>query len=306
MKFNKILAILIITIIAAAVTSKRRRLTTTGTSNYSIHTGYNDAGSGSIFYLDRHYLTCGNNALTFFELVRNPSNSGQIRYLGSCLRSSALSGSSSAKYTSWNDKASNEKKSVNFLDRHTMNCGNGKVITGFGLRRSGNRIRYQYGCVKADYVCCKQVSSVQEDMGDKSNYYLDRQEIGVNKATYSALQRIRLRTKYDPDRMWYEFTKCQLTDMDAKNKEGPAKTKYNNLSKELSQNKIKLDKEKKRLNTYNQKHGNGQEIFESDVHLMEIQSIVTNLEAKVNKLTQDTNSAKTTLDNLQSKNRCKY
>jgi hypothetical protein len=104
----------------------------------SFETPKNDDGRGSIFYLDRHNVMCGGNeALNMFRLLRSGN---QIYYYFKCVKSlEYITNTCQDMNTMINDINNNERKSLDYLDRHNMDCGN-RVIRGFRLMRSQNRI----------------------------------------------------------------------------------------------------------------------------------------------------------------------
>merc|ERR1740117_2666777 len=120
------------------------------------------------------------------------------------------------KFTNYN--ATNGDHSVNFLDRHAMACPANNVLRNFKVERNPSKmdhIRYKYTCVAANVLCCKKSSSSKQAMGNKSSFYLDRQQIGNHKSTNTAFSALRLRSSYGPDLMWYDYSMCELMDMDA-------------------------------------------------------------------------------------------
>ena len=67
------------------------------------------------------------------------------------------------------------------------------------------------------FLCCNSNSTPKMDMGDGTIFYLDRQLVGNNNSPNLAMSQFRLRTSYNPDKMWYDFTSCKIADMDAIN-----------------------------------------------------------------------------------------
>ena len=208
---------LFFTLFVSTFTRRRAHSRRTSAPNtiYDSFSGWNsaDGGVGNIFYLDRQDAKCSTGAMSYFQMHRSGNN---VRYYLSCLKSSAISDSATALYTGFN--ATSGKKCVNYLDRHNVVCPNGSVISGFKLERNPSntsQIRYRYYCKPAQTVCCNSFHSSKQDMGDKSIWYLDRQHIGMNDSKTHAMQQFRLRTSYNPDQMWYDYTMCKLMDLDA-------------------------------------------------------------------------------------------
>lgn len=94
---------------------------------------------GYVFYLDRHHVDCGNNALLGFKLVR-PTDS-KIAYDYTC-------GSLPMKNIRSEKTAANTDGGggIIYLDRHDVNCGSDALL-GFRLYRpSPGMIAYEYTC----------------------------------------------------------------------------------------------------------------------------------------------------------------
>jgi len=182
-------------------------------------------GNGNIFYLDRHQPSCAQGAMTSFILERKNRNSDNVRYANTCVNSSAITGKKQVRYTNFN--ATDGAKSVQFLDRHNVNCPAGTLIQNFRLqRKSGDnkKIRYQYTCVSAETLCCKSYTNGATDAGDFQIFYLDRQRIGHQNNKNWGLNQFKLSVKYGPKNMWgnpkdnkiyYSYEMCKLKDMDA-------------------------------------------------------------------------------------------
>lgn len=219
MKFAKIIGILITLTIAASVFSKAASRHKRSRSAFkapakvaSSSTGFTATDGGKIFYLDRQTVSCPNGALSFFQMNRKGDN---IRYNTSCINADSITGTTSVNYTQWN--ATSGSVCVNFLDRHNMACPNGQVLSSFKLQRNNSQIRYQYSCIAAQTVCCKTVSGPKQDMGDRTIFYLDRQQVGTFNSKDTVLSQIKLSTSYSPDLMWYNYTQCKIADVDAIN-----------------------------------------------------------------------------------------
>jgi len=217
MKFNRIFVSLIVLTLAIATmarTHTRNHFHTSAPMTfYTVTNSYQTSAGGNIFYLDRNLCSCNKGAIGYFQIQRSGDN---LRYYTTCPKGSAITGPEMIKYTNYN--ATNGDKSVNFLDRHNMSCPANHVLRNFKLERNPSNmsnIRYKYTCVAANVLCCKKATSSPQAMGDKTTFYLDRQQIGDHKGKNKAFSQLRLRTKYGPDQMWYEYKMCELMDMDA-------------------------------------------------------------------------------------------
>lgn len=198
-------------------------LTTNIISQQSISaTQYQPTSGGNIFYLDKHNVKCNaqnsGSALSYFYMDRQKNSSDKMRYEFSCLQSHSIAMSLDAKehHTTWGPVGNNHSASVNYLDRHHVNCPEGQVLRDFHLQRKSNDIRYGYHCVHANTLCCKTETLKKHPMGDKTLFYLDRQPVGTLSSTKFAIKGFVLRTSYNPEEMWYTYEKCQIEDFDAK------------------------------------------------------------------------------------------
>lgn len=156
----------------------------------SYETPKNEDGSGSIYYLDRHDVMCGGNeALNMFKLVRNGRN---INYYFKCVKSeNYITNTCQTLNTPINDTNGNDRKSTDYLDRHNMDCGD-KVIRGFRLKRSNNKIFYSYQCCAAAARSNNPFSTQYTDKGDSSIYNLTLQEVDAGE--FNVFSKIKLET----------------------------------------------------------------------------------------------------------------
>jgi len=173
--------------------------------------------NGYIIYLDRHELDCDKGAISYFRMFREYKNGGgtdRVQYRYSCLNSSSI-GKSSLANTPYNGYSG--RHTINSLDEHDVRCPDGQVLQKFKLSRNpkGDKIRYDYKCAKADILCCKSHSSSMQDLGDKSVFYLDRQEAGQLDSMYWALAQFRLTSGSLGKQINYSYKLCKLRDLEA-------------------------------------------------------------------------------------------
>jgi|DEB0MinimDraft_4_1074332.scaffolds.fasta_scaffold25755_2 hypothetical protein len=140
----------------------RFQLTRTGanTINYRVHcmegvdsgksdwkyTTADEDGDGDVRYLDRHKVDCGDKAISDFWL-KNRADDGTMKYAFRC---SDLAHDNNMCYemiTPFNDDGDGNMR---YLDRHSVECGEGYALTSFGLERNTNdsRIAYRYNCCR--------------------------------------------------------------------------------------------------------------------------------------------------------------
>jgi len=184
--------------------------------SYNKQTNANDAGSGDVFYLDRHDIACSkNSALTSFRLQRQDP---KMFYKYNCLTSTALSKKSFIdKQTNFDATDSNSVNSANYLDRHDVKCPDSYALQQFKLIRDGNRIAYKYRCVKFIGTDCKsQMTDETFGSNKRETYYLDRQVILLEPNR--VLQGFRLTSRYDGNNAYYRYAlqTCKLDDVDSK------------------------------------------------------------------------------------------
>jgi hypothetical protein len=165
-------------------------------------TQLNDDGSGSIYYLDRHQLDCGlGSAIKQFNFHRD---SGKIQYQYQCIKSSYITETCVTKTTSNNDVAGDDQHSAHYLDRHNLQCDDGYAMRSFKQTRSGNQIGYSFTCCAATFESCTSLTTQQTDQGDRTTFYLDRQN--VDAGDRSVFKKIKLNTSNS--KFSYDITKC--------------------------------------------------------------------------------------------------
>jgi len=162
--------------------------------NTQRYTNWNNSGNGNIFYLDRHHVDCQHHLLIDFQLERSGNN---IRYRYNC--SHERSHNLHLYYTSWNNVARNQRKSVHYLDRHDVKCPADRGLSGFVLQRHGNQIRYAYSCVlppvaqKCDF---HGLMHKEENLDGKSIFYLDRFYVHGRSNNYLSGFKLSRKTKH--------------------------------------------------------------------------------------------------------------
>jgi hypothetical protein len=178
---------------------------------YDKSTNWNDAGEGSVWFLERHNLMCDypNSAMTSFKYERNGDG---IRYVFKCIQNNKISNSCSTNYTKWKDVGGYEKEAIHYLDRHLVACPVHTTLRGFVIRRQdapGNLLRYEYTCCQTEYSKTIANRTERTSMGNRNTFYLDRQRF-LPLGPDEALQSFKLETKFDPDELDYYFTSALL------------------------------------------------------------------------------------------------
>jgi hypothetical protein len=174
----------------------------TGSSIVNRNTGWNDAGEGSIWFLDRHRVTCNMNnaAIKSFWYERSGE---RIRYNYDCVIHPKISNTCESRRTKMSDVGSSEYKSLNFLDRQQVFCFGDESMKSFKLERVDNRLQYSVECCKTEFVSDYKTRWEKTDMGNKNSYYLDRQKVLLGAD--EALRGFWMEVSYNPDQIWYAW-----------------------------------------------------------------------------------------------------
>lgn len=137
-------------------------------------TNTDDLG-GSIFALAQQNVACSDNeALSNFRYIKGTN---LVKYSYKCVKSDSITNNCQIKETIPNAiKDSDPKTSLNYLDRHELDCGTGSVMRGYQLYKSGDKlIFYKYNCCFAALTECVDFKTDNTEGGEKSIIYLDRQ-----------------------------------------------------------------------------------------------------------------------------------
>ena len=125
-----------------------------GTSSIAGYTYDGGGGSGNAVYLNRQNAVC--NANTAFNRINLLHNEDEQKYDYDCIGGGGLD-STNASYTLYtpSNQLNDGSENGQYLDRHDVNCGTGRVLSQFKLQRTDdsgnpndNLARYQYTCLK--------------------------------------------------------------------------------------------------------------------------------------------------------------
>ena len=147
------------------------------------NSGAHDDGGGKVYFMDRHNIECGSDALNGFGLIRQPGGRTQYNYL--CLKPGNLKTHDKRTGSDWQGHNNGNVNSALYLDRHTINCNN-KPITQFRLHRDGDKkVYYKYKCgnVSTQNNACRETSTPWNQESD-SVHYLDRHYAKCNPDEY--------------------------------------------------------------------------------------------------------------------------
>jgi hypothetical protein len=170
------------------------------------YTSLGDDGDGSIYQLANHTIDCGTGKLlSSFKLERSGD---KMRYRYKCVEDKDDTNYCVIKTTTSNVVNSDYFHSINYLDRHTLDCSDGYAIRKVQLIKSGSQIYFSYSCCKASLNYCSYNETKNEDRGDKSTHYLDRLE--VNAGNFRVLKGFKFNSSGD-EQMNYSYTSCGIS-----------------------------------------------------------------------------------------------
>ena len=162
-------------------------------------------GGGKVYYMDRHNINCGSDALNGFGLIRQPGGRTQYNYL--CLKPGNLTKHDKRTGSNWQGHNNGNVNSALYLDRHTVDCSD-KPITQFRLHRDGTKkVYYKYKCgnVSTQNNACRNTSTPWNQESDNV-HYLDRHYAKCNPDEYMTKFRLGRDGK---GKFRYEFRCCK-------------------------------------------------------------------------------------------------
>ena len=130
---------------------------------------------GSIFALAKHDLNCPNkHGMTHFQAQKS-GNNFWFRYqcYGAC-KGLKVFNKSYEGTTKANATDGNKKRSLHYLDRHSVQCKNGYSLQSFGLKQQGNQIFYKFKCTETK--CSKRTTykTPSPNMGQNETKFYPR------------------------------------------------------------------------------------------------------------------------------------
>jgi len=188
--------------------------------NHALATPDNDWGNSATIYLDRHNVDCGIGALASFQLKR--PNAHKIKFDYKCILPKScindcqknlekIDGEKCKKLSTPANILGNETgKSINYLDRHTIKCPTGYVLTHFHLLRVPPKIKFDYTCCPATVKDCTTKNTTETDFVDYGIVYLERQNVEVPDIKTQALTGFKLHTDYGRHSYFYEMFYCTV------------------------------------------------------------------------------------------------
>jgi len=238
MKFNKTLLLLllchfIIQIIncknlntsnSNKIKRKKSKTSTKGSLLTTIkkETKKDEYGEGSIFFLDRHELSCSIGVLTDFSLVMQGPYKYQYNYScvqpahcdDNCIAELTKSDANTCKNLSTTpaDIEKEDKKSLKSLDKHELKCPDEFLLTGFHMqsKRNPNKIFYNYRCCPSKVQNCKAGQSEWKPFGDNSVKELDKLKVGHVDPSRFGLKDFKVQLDLAKNTFSYHYTACEI------------------------------------------------------------------------------------------------
>merc|ERR1711871_708937 len=125
-------------------------------------------------YLDRHHVSCGNDAIRYFRMSRPSHN--DIKYDIACQRTASAGARVLESYVAATSIFHGPR--VHYIDRQPWTgCRDGFALTHFNARNRGHdNIDYLYTCKRYDgYMSsCEHRRTGSSNIGNQDIYYLDR------------------------------------------------------------------------------------------------------------------------------------
>jgi len=113
-------------------------------------TSQNTDGRGNMLYLDRHNVKCNKDqAMTRWKIGRPSGRTIRVKFTCQTVRSGLES--CERKSTSPSNDGGWNNRNTMYLDRHTLNCGDDKMLTKWKLNRVGGKVQFKYTCCAAKY-----------------------------------------------------------------------------------------------------------------------------------------------------------
>lgn len=181
-----------------------------------------ESGKGSIFYLDRHNLNCETGAMSEFTLMRKGPYKYHFNYAcilptkcdQNCVKMLKEHDAKNCQHktTTPNDINSDENKSLNFLDRHKIECPADHLLTQFNMKskRNPNKIFFNYTCCPAKVSDCKEGKMKEKAFGDFSTLQLGQYKVGHESPDQYALRGFQLKVDYASKKYHYEYSYCKV------------------------------------------------------------------------------------------------
>jgi hypothetical protein len=161
-------------------------------------TNANSVGNGrDIGYLNRHNLDCpkhevlGGMGMSDFQLHR--ASSSEVEYKYRCCDLQVDPGTQVKKFTTA-ARHGTGSQGHRFLERHTLDCGDGYVIKAFSLFRAGHtQVAYHYDCIEHPTPAgqCTDYYTPTAPMGT-SLFYLENHHVDCPETAQPYLQFMRL------------------------------------------------------------------------------------------------------------------
>jgi hypothetical protein len=171
--------------------------------------------NGNILRLAELNVECYDNEVLLYWRVVKGSGIMHIEY--KCLLHPSVSFEHTYKVTNWNSINSDKRKSLNYLDRHDIDCDVDQAIGAFQMEIKSSQIRFKYRCntIQSASLSIRNTAYENVNFGEIQN--LDVHPIfgSDRKSVDQVLRGWRMRTKYQ--NRWctvfcenYQFIKFEI------------------------------------------------------------------------------------------------
>jgi len=181
-----------------------------------------ESGNGSIYYLDRHDMSCDIGVLTEFTFLKEGPY--KLKYDFSCVQPLKCDESCIAQLrkhdantcktmsTPVNDIGGDDKKSMNFLDRHHVKCPDGMLLTRAKMesKRNPNKIYYNYTCCPHKVEECKEIKTPPTPYKNFSTDVMDKCRVGDPEPLKRGIKEFKMEMDYGKSTFIYKSTTCLI------------------------------------------------------------------------------------------------
>jgi len=162
-----------------------------------------EAGNRGVEYLDRHPITCASNQLLNFFSFTFDNNKNKLISNYKCITPSTSISNCWQRNSNW-DHLPRNTGSINFLDRHSIECDNG-FIQSVILATHGDYMRYEATCCNINVWGGDRNKVFSTNKNGLAGWYVDqfKDVDGIDAGQLSAISYFRPRT--DGSHFFYDY-----------------------------------------------------------------------------------------------------
>ena len=202
--------------------SKKFQTKETLITEISISTDPKEINKGSIYNLDNHEIACNIGVLSKWELALEGPYKQKFNYScvqpakcdANCIEELKKSDAKICKHltTSPNDINTDDKASINFLDRHDIKCDDNFLLTQVHMqsKKNPNKIFFNFTCCPATVRDCKDQESDWWPYGNMSTEVLNKHACGMADSLRNGLQSFKLQVDYNKKSWSWKFRTCTI------------------------------------------------------------------------------------------------